>query len=159
MKIGQIVAVVVALIAVIGLYNLPKSIINKTNKEKLGKTEVSKTSEIISSTKKITSSDLKKIASLRKIFLNTSDIKKSATFADSLAKVFISLQKYDSAIYYADKIVLLHQENKNCLKTAGNIAYAIYTGLSEKEKARIYAEKARKYYQEFLKKDSSDLRF
>lgn len=157
MRKGQILGIVVAIFAIIGMYNLPKSIINKTNKEKLGKTETANTADLVaSSAKTISENDLKKIGSLRKFFLNTRDIKKSTNFADSLAMIFISLQKFDSAIVYADKIVLLHQENKNCLKTAGNIAFAIYSAISEPQKATLYAEKARNYYQQFLKTDSSD---
>lgn len=157
MRKGQIFAVAVAIFAIVGMYNLPKSIINKTNKEKLGKAETAKTSDMVaSSTKTISEKDVKKIGVLRNLFLNTQDVKKSATFADSLAKVFISLQKFDSAMAYADKIVLLHQENKNCLKTAGNIAFAIYSAISEPQQANIFAEKARNYYQQYLKTDSTD---
>jgi tetratricopeptide (TPR) repeat protein len=157
MKKSQIIAVVIGLVAVVVLYNLPKVIINKTDKEKLGSSKTEMPQKALFETKKASENDLEKIASLRKRYNNSQDVKKSLNFADSLAKAFVSLSMFDSAASYADKIVLSNRGNLMCLKAAGNICFNIYSNIADPSKSVSYAEKAREYYRAFLKNDSTDM--
>ncbi|TAG55904.1 MAG: hypothetical protein EAZ27_06120 [Cytophagales bacterium] len=157
MQKSQIIAIAAGLVLVIALYNLPKAIINKTDKEKLGSNQAELPQKAILNNKKISEKDLKEITELRKLYNNSKDIKKYANFADSLAKKFVSLALFDSAASYADKLVLSHRGDYMCLKTAGNIYFTIYSSISDPSKANPFAEKAREFYQSYLKSDSLNL--
>ncbi len=157
MQKSQIVAVIVAVVAVVAIYNLPKAIINKSDKQKLGSKETQVPKEQLLSTKSISEKDVKIIASLRNLYNNAVDLKNSINFADSLAKKFVSLSYFDSAAIYADKLVLSHRGNFECLKTAGDIYFQVYSSVAEPSQSGIYAEKAREYYTSYLKNDSTNL--
>lgn len=155
MKISQIISIVVAVAAIALLYNLPKVVINKTDKNKLGETEVAGQMEATSSAKtapQISANTLNSIERLRNSFLNASDNKKRCNFADSLADLFISIQKYDSATSYAKRLVLSNSDN-NTRKTAGNIYFRLFSLAEEPTAANSFAAKAQEQFSTILETD------
>lgn len=148
---SQIIAIAVALVAIVTLYNLPKVIINDTDKNKLS-TESTSTEKAVSEAVNISPSDMKKLERLRNNFANAADVKKRCNFADSLAELYINLQKYDSSAAIADKLVLSNSDIAT-RKTAGNIYYKLYTLAGEPTVANSFATKAQDFYIEVLTKE------
>lgn len=158
MKLPQIIAIVVAISLIAILYNLPKVIINKEDKNKLA-IEADKSASRdnfkgigASSTPKRSSS---KIEKLRKNFYNVGDVEKRCNFADSLANAFIELENFDSSAWYAERLVLLNSELK-AKATAADIYYKLYTLAAEPTVANLFATKAQQYYKEILQNDPSN---
>jgi len=151
MKLFQIIAVVVAIAAIALLYNLPKAIINETDQNKLSNTEATKgnANGKTSAAPQISTATLNMIQKLRNSFLNASDTKKRCNFVDSLANQFIAIQKYDSAEWYAERLVLLNSDN-NSRKIAGNIYYQLYTLAVEPTDASRFAAKAQEQFSAVL---------
>jgi outer membrane protein len=155
MKLSQIIAIVVAIAAIALLYNLPKVVINKTDKDKLGETQSSTNlpnGDVSKATPQISANTLISIQRLRNSFLNASDNKKRCTFADSLADLFISVQKIDSAAGYAEQLVLSNSDN-NTRKTAGNIYFRLFSLADEPTAANSFAAKAQAQFSIVLDTD------
>ena len=155
----QIIALIVAIVTVIILFNLPKVIINETNKDKLAdqsKNQPASSGFASPTTRSITKEELFLIQNLRKNFSTVSDKEKKSIFADSLAKTFVLVQKYDSAQRYAEEIVLINQGSKS-YKYAADIYFSIFSATQDPIWVSSSAEKARNYYQEVLKSDSNNL--
>jgi tetratricopeptide (TPR) repeat protein len=158
MKTKQIVTIGLAIVLVVILYNLPKVIINKDNKNKLAEgknttTELDKISDLKKTI--LTENQIQKITTLRNNFNTVLDVEKRCNFADSLAETFISLSLLDSAAWYAEKLVLLNTELK-AKATAADIYYNLYTLADEPTVANRFATKAQQYYKDILEKDPTN---
>lgn len=155
----QIIAVIVAIVVIILLLNLPKVIINQTNKDKLvdnprSKSQLNSPKGAFSNT--LRKEDINLLQNLRKNFSTATDIEKKSIFADSLAKSFVKFQKFDSAAYYAEQIVLSNSTVNNTQKCA-DVYFSMFNLSSDTEEAINYASKARSYYLKVVALDSNNL--
>jgi tetratricopeptide (TPR) repeat protein len=156
---SQLIIIAVAVSLVVVLYSLPKVIINKSNKDKLAessKSQSTKTDVISSSGKSFTQNDLIFLQNLRKKFSTVSDKEKKLIFADSLAKSFVSFQKFDSATKYAEEIVLINNQEKG-LRASADIYFNMFNVVEEPELAADFASKARSNYEKLLAQDADNL--
>lgn len=154
----QIIIAVAGISAIIILFQLPKSIINKTDKNKLSAAESNTTINALpsESIKAITSTEKLRIAALTKKFYSGDNLEKRYIFADSLVDVFITLDKYDSAAKYADELVLLHKQDVTSHKWAGNLYYKLFTAAQAPTVANEFAAKVQMHYKKVLDKHPND---
>ena len=87
---------------------------------------------------------------LRLKFLKAETKEKSSIFADSLAELFSSVNKLDSAAKYKE----LSTNNK---EEIGDAYYEAFSFAVSPEKANALGEKVREYYAEILREDASRL--
>lgn len=156
---SQIIAIVIAIVTVVILFNLPKVIINKTNKDKLAdqsKDQSASSDFSAPAPKPVSKEELILIQKLRNNFSTVSNKEKKSIFADSLARTFVVLQRFDSAQRYAEEIVLIDQSKTN-YKKAADIYFSIFSVVQDPALAGGYAAKARNYYENVLKSDSNNL--
>lgn len=98
----------------------------------------------------LTAQQLEKADDLRLKLLKAETKEKKSIFADSLAELFVSANKLDSAAKYTE----LSTNNKEEIADA---YYEAFTFAVAPEKANDLGVKARKYYAEILEEDASRL--
>lgn len=81
---------------------------------------------------------------------------KSITFADSLAKLYLAANKYDSAAKFFEIIADLNPNEANWLKT-GDTYYEAYGFAMDKSKQAYLGEKARQYFNKVLEVNDNNL--
>ncbi|MDX2189364.1 MAG: tetratricopeptide repeat protein [Bacteroidota bacterium] len=159
MVVKQLLAVAIGIAAVLFLMSLPKVIINKDDKNKLADNRNSmpdvaafrqKTKPVVSGKDKLI------IERLRNFYNNTSSLEKKCTFADSLTKVFISIQEIDSAIAYAERIVLINPGIKSS-KIAADTYFSAFNIVTEPTLSASFSDKARQAYLSVLQYEPDNL--
>ncbi len=137
----QIILIVGALLAVILIYQLPRVVV-----------ENEPTAEVQTHDFSISDEDEKAFASLRQQLKESSDIKKSINFADTLAKLSLKYQLVDSAVSYAHLILSLDDSRESILR-ASMIYYQGYQSTADPDAAKELALKARKGFEALLEDD------
>jgi tetratricopeptide (TPR) repeat protein len=141
----------IGLVLTVVLYQLPKIIINKDKKAVVAAESSDKQSSSAQEIPhaSINAEDLQIINRLRKSFYTFSNQEKKIIFADSLAKVFERLSKFDSALKYREEIVGIEPlfENRKVLAAAYFNA-ANFT--SDQTKGSTFNRRAQELYQELL---------
>lgn len=149
-------------VALVGtLFSLPKVVVN--NKGKEVETEQTQTAKADSAAAPsetpanshdgaTLSADQQKIVDqLRSGFITASDKDKSAAGL-KLSDKFASLQKFDSAAFYAEKVALLSPSIENWVRT-GDRYYEAYGFAVDDQKAKNLGAKTREYYQRAIDKN------
>lgn len=149
-------------VALVGtLFSLPKVVVN--NKGKEVETEQTQTAQADSAAAPsetpanshdgaTLSADQQKIVDqLRSGFITASDKDKSAAGL-KLSDKFASLQKFDSAAFYAEKVALLSPSIENWVRT-GDRYYEAYGFAVDDQKAKNLGAKTREYYQRAIDKN------
>ncbi|MEQ9424190.1 MAG: tetratricopeptide repeat protein [Cyclobacteriaceae bacterium] len=144
----QIIITVIAILTVVGLYQLPKSVVD--NDEQTLATEAA--SEV--HTLEISGTDQQIINDLRTKLLGGDLTEKSITFADSLARTFLVYSELDSAFKYADLMLEIDQSTATSEKSA-NIYYQAFGFISDQEKLEKISDKIRQLYGRVLEVDAS----
>lgn len=96
------------------------------------------------------------INSLKTQYLESSENKKSAIFADSLASLYAQAGQFDSAAWFAEKATSFFNTNESLLK-AGNSYYDAYTFAIDPTKQGEMAEKTRYFLGKVLEQDPKNL--
>ncbi len=156
---SRIIILVIAIILVIGLFLLPKIVVDNEN-EQLAEADSAEVSN--ETTPKndvgtnaqhqsgITEEMQQQINSLRNSYLSAESEEKSAIFADSLAVLFKEASKLDSAAKYTELAT-------NNLEAVGDAYYDAFSFAVDAQKANELGEKVRFYYQKLLSNDASRL--
>lgn len=163
MSKSKIILSVGALILVIGLFFLPKAVVNNDESAAVENQEEATepnnppdNSPIVESHNTDIPSDVQELVkSLRENFNNSADNKNIVIFADSLAAVFKSYNMLDSAAKYQG-IAAERSPALNAYRKAGDAYYEAFTFAVDKSKAQDLAEKARSYYNEAIKLGSGE---
>lgn len=158
MQKSQIIILVIAIIAVIFLFNLPKVLVKDDRQADAGKTQNqshTETNEEVHNLE-ISENDQKKLNDLRKSYLSVSDNEKKIKFADSLATLFRKVNKYDSSARYIGEIASLKPEGINQIK-AGDAYFDAATFALDQKKSKDLGDKARDYYLAVLEKEPGNL--
>lgn len=161
MKKTQLVLLAAGIVAVGGLYALPKYVVDsKGDADLISQEEDSSSapkSDAISMHETVLSPDqLSEIGSLRKQAKESNSREEKLLAFERLADIFQGLSKNDSAGYY---LGLAFEENQD-LKAAEKAGLAYYDAFSfalEPEKVAKTAELARNYLSKVLEKDPSRL--
>jgi tetratricopeptide (TPR) repeat protein len=151
---------------VVTLYSLPKIIVGDKKKASLtgnaNRDKPNKKEEAVKEEKddhkdeeshsvELSADQQKKINSLSQSFSKASATEKISA-GTKLAEQFSEYQKYDSAAFYAEKVVVLQSNEKNWLATA-NYYYQAFTFAVNDVKSSEMGEKARFFYQKALDKN------
>ena len=160
MSKARIILSIGAILLIIGLFLLPKVVVDNqdpTTVEAAG-SESNHQDEAVATENKATnvmhnseipSEGQSLLASLKENFENSEDDKKSAIFADSLAAVFKSYNKLDSAAKYGAIAASLVPTKQNLTK-AGDYYYDAFSFAVDPEKSLSLAENAREYYEKAM---------
>lgn len=96
------------------------------------------------------------IRDLRIKYVTIPEKEKNAIFADSLANLYQSAQKFDSAAWFAEEASKFFNTTESWIK-AGDQYYQAYTFALDQTRQKQFAEKAREFYDKVLDKNPSDL--
>lgn len=162
MSKSKIILSVAALVIIIGLFLLPKAVVNEEsasvqNTEESSNPEntTNPSPEVEPHSTEIPSDSQDLVNSLRENFNNSDDNEKIVIFADSLAALFKSYNMLDSAAKYqgiaAEKDPAVYS-----FKKAGDAYYEAFTFAVDQTKAQDLAEKAREYYNKGIELGSGD---
>src|SRR5947207_1095230 len=113
---SQIIIVIIAIIAVIFLFNLPKFVVRDSRQEPAMAKGITPSPDSESHNTQIPIKELKLIDNLRNSYLSISDKEKKIIFADSLAAVFRIVNKFDSSAKYIGEIAVLNSSNERLIK-------------------------------------------
>jgi tetratricopeptide (TPR) repeat protein len=159
MRKSQIIIVIIAIMAVISLFYLPKYLVKDEREqakvEKIGNTPHSEVPET-SHQMEIPEDQLNKINLLRKSYFSVLEKEKKLKFADSLAILFRNVNKYDSSARYLEEIAILDPTRKNVIK-AGDAYFDAATFALNEEKSSDLAEKARALFEKAFEEDKNNL--
>lgn len=155
---SQIIILVIAIIAVIFLFTLPKFIVkdNRTTDNK-GNIEVA-TAPVDENVHEMEMSDndRKKLSELRKSFGSVSDKEKKLKFADSLAVFYKKISQFDSSAKYRGEIAEINSATLN-LVGAGEAYFDAATFAIDQKKSKDLGLKARSYFEEAYRKEPANL--
>ncbi|UII28441.1 tetratricopeptide repeat protein [Fulvivirga maritima] len=98
----------------------------------------------------------KKIDNLKIDYANSSNIEKSVIFADSLAELYLSINKYDSAAKFVE-IIAENIPNEENWERAGSTYYDAFGFAMEPQKRAYLGEKAQEYFLKVMENTPSNL--
>ena len=137
----QIILSVGALLAVVLIYQLPRVVVENET-----------TVEVETHDFSISNEDETTFTSLRQQLKESSDIKKSINFADSLAKLSLKDQLIDSAASYA-RLILSLDGSREAVAKASMIYYQAFQATTDAEQSKELASKARDGFEALLVED------
>ncbi len=141
MSKSQIVLVALALVVVIGLYQLPRVVVENEQAISLETHDLSTSAE-----------DEAIFSSLRQLLNTSLEIKKSINFADSLASLYLKYQMLDSASKYADLILNL-DDSRLATYTGALIYYRAFQMSNSPVQSKVLAIKAEEQFRTLLVDD------
>ncbi|TAE67206.1 MAG: hypothetical protein EAZ85_15270 [Bacteroidetes bacterium] len=157
MKNSPIFVIVIAFLAVIGLYQLPKSIVDNKDKSIENKKQASQETAKDSHNQMTNWSD-KTQKEYELLIKKYNQAPKKEIIIDSLIVFFKTNMKFDSAAYYQEKITIEKENIENWQKTGDAFYEAFKYAVSiDEKKAEKLAEKTQNYYQKIIEKNPNDL--
>ena len=151
----RIILAVGAAVLVYLLFLLPKSVVDNDKEQIAGGSSSQETEEDPHSAD-ISEENRGLINELNDQFANSDDFEKNLTFADSLARLYISLNKYDSAAKFFEIIAERVPNLENWITTADTY-YEAFGFAMEARKRSEMAEKARFYFNKVLEKQPDNM--
>lgn len=161
MKGSQLVLIGLGLAAIVGLYALPKVVVDNDPQNAAIEDTQSEDANADASMlhKNELSSDQKSIAEQLKAKLsdqNSTDTEKTG-FAKELSEIYKSEGIFDSAAFYLKEALLINPTDLSLIEQTGNAYYEAYTFALDKEKVEDLANKTREYLGKILEGDASRL--
>ncbi len=159
----RIILVVASVILIAVLFSLPKIVvdnepgfsINGGQEPTSSELEEKESSAIDQHQKEMSAEDRKKLDKLRESFYSGLGEARIA-YADSMAALFQSHNKFDSAARYLEYIATERTEVYN-LEEAGNAYYEAFTFAMDRQKASTMGQKARHFYELVLEQQPERL--
>ena len=161
MKKSQLILIAVGILAVVGLYALPKVVVD--NDSTGAKMEESETSEDSDSSltemhgNELSSENRTQADQLKANYLNAPSAEEKVGFAQVLAGIYQEEGLFDSAAYYWSGAADLMPSNMFLAEEAGKANYEAFTFALDKTKVESLAEKTRLYLTKVLEKDPKRL--
>ena len=159
MKRLQIVIVVIAVLSVAGLYSLPRVVVdNDKEKESPGGLNTVKPFEegLVNHSAEIPAEAVPRIDKWKAGLYLGGNMVDNEPALDSLMLVFQSINRYDSAAYYAGQYADSYPGEKNWRK-AGNAYFEAFTFAVDEAKSQLMTSGARLYYNQILESGVKDL--
>jgi predicted Zn-dependent protease len=155
----QLVILVLAITLIIGLYFLPKVVVDDKKKELNAQSKAAQatTENSASHSQKLTPQLEEKLNAFRKKLAQSSDKIAKASWADSIAQVFKNVARFDSAAHYM-AVLVDNLPNLENLRKAGDAYFEAYRfALSvDTAKSNFLGTKARTYYEKVLSEQPKD---
>jgi len=157
----RILLVAVAAVLVIIIFYLPKVVVENEPKglQSKNNTSTNSTDSTFSQPEHIPElavSQKAQASALKEKLKLANNSEKSITFADSLAKLYLSIDKYDSAAKFIE-IIAENNPTVGNLKLTGDTYYEAYGFAMEPQKQALMGEKAREYFNKVLEINPDDL--
>ncbi len=157
---AQIILLLVAILLIVGMYQLPKVVVSDQEDIAASRQNTPPSNEDMADLHQtpLPTSLQAKLKDLKNSYTNSDSPQKKVIFADSIAALFKSVNQYDSVVYYKQKAAELAPNLKRKLQAANAYydAYNFYAVINEAQ-AINYAEQARLLYQQVLEEDTSNL--
>ncbi len=150
MNKGQIVLVVIAMLAVAGLYSLPKVVVDNDSDQN-AQTFVDDTAPdgVVDHSSEIPEQAKGRIETFKSQLFANDEMTENQVVLDSLMSVFQSINKYDSAAYYAAQFAITFNTVDHWRK-AGDAYYEAFTFALDEQKIRLMGTKTREAYEKVL---------
>lgn len=161
MKKSQLILIAVGILAVVGLFALPKVVVD--NDSTGAKMEESESSANPSSSltemhgNELSSENRTQADQLKSNFLNAPTVEEKVGFAQVLAGIYQEEGLFDSAAYYWSAAAELMPNNMFLAEEAGKSSYEAFTFALDKTKVESLAEKTRFYLTKVLENDPKRL--
>jgi len=150
MNKGQIVLVVVAILAVVGLYSLPKVVVDNDNDQGTGAfIDPSEQGGVVDHSEEIPDNAQERIGLAKSQLFVNGKMTSNQVALDSLMNVFQSINKYDSAAFYAAQFATEFNTVDHWRK-AGDAYYEAFTFALDEQKVRLMGLKTREAYEKVL---------
>lgn len=152
----------VAIVAIVGLFLLPKSVVDneRDNEAQSAATEstgdVSTAGSDTDHTADMPEEMRQELAELREAYENSRNSENFANFANSLIERFASTNQYDSAAKYAGQLAEVNNSTTN-LQKAGDMYYEAFTYAMDAEKAQQMGKQTRYYYEQLIEQAPEQL--
>lgn len=157
MKRQQIIILILAVLSVAGLYSLPRVVVD--NDENEGGAIIDTTSPEgagVDHSAEIPAEALPAVTRWKTQLMAGSMMTDNEAALDSLMLVFQSVNKYDSAAYYAGRYAEAYPETEHWRK-AGDAHYEAFKFAVDEAKTEQLATQARNYYDKILNAGVNDL--
>ena len=146
MNKGQIILVFVAVMAVTGLYSLPKVVVdNDSDQGTQTFVEEGTPNRVVKHSSEIPAEVLPQVNKWRNRLFVNNEITDNEEVLDSLMSVFQRINKYDSAAHYAEQFASKFNTIDHWQK-AGDAYFEAFTFALDEQKIRLLGNKAREAY-------------
>ena len=153
----QIILIILAIALVGTLYSLPKVVVdNDADRKSEIVDEALPGTDLESHAEAIPEEELPRIENWKSQLIVGGQVQNNEMALDSLMDVFISVNKYDSAAYYAGLFADSYQEIDHWYK-AGDAYFEAFTYALNEAKLLQLTTKAREYYNKILDSSENDL--
>jgi len=152
----QIILIVFAIALVGTLYSLPKVVVDNDSDNSKNVVDNLTGEDLESHSEAIPEKDLPRIENWKNQLIVGGQVQNNEKALDSLMGVFILVNKYDSAAYYAGLFADNYQEITHWHK-AGDAYFEAFTFALNEAKLLQLAAKAREYYNNILDSGENDL--
>lgn len=149
MKKVQVLLLVIAVLLVAGIYSLPKVVVDNETAEEASFIDETVPGGIVDHSTEIPEEVQPRITFWKDRLITNGRIQPNIESLDSLMAVFMEINKYDSAAYYA----ALYAEELNQIplwQKAGDAYFEAFTFALDKPKIDFLGGKAREIYQKIL---------
>lgn len=151
---NRIILVVVSALVIVGLFLLPKAVVNNDNQ--LASTEADTAQQATDPHASAPEGLVKHIAHMRGQYATASEKQKKAIFADSLATLYAKAGRFDSAGVFAEEAATFFNTEESWFK-AGDSYYQAYTFALNANKQGNLGEKSREQFQKVLDMNPKNL--
>lgn len=152
----QVLLTVIAVLLVVGLYSLPKVVIDTNQSEEAAFIDESVPGGIVDHSSEIPEEVAPRIVFWKDKLFQGGQIQLNPESLDSLMAVFMEINKYDSAAYYA----ALYAENFDQIdhwQKAGDAYFEAFTFALDEQKINMLGQKTRQIYEKILSQQPDNL--
>lgn len=146
----------------VGLYSLPKGVVQNADKKLSGKVSSGRTTTKVNETKQetksavehntpLTAEQQQKRSALLTVYVSAGEADKAKT-AGPLIDFFRSVSRFDSAAFYAGQLATNQPTEQNLLR-AGDLYFEAYGFALDDKKSADLGQKTRDFYQKALNKN------
>lgn len=150
----RIILIITAAFLVLGIFYLPKVVVDNDPKalSSSQETPISDDTHI----EEVPEDTRQNIQYFKEKLAAGKNIEKNVIFADSLAQLYLQVNKYDSAAKFIE-IIAENIPNTENWRRAGDVYYEAFSYAMDAGRRNEMAEKARKYFEKVLEKSPGDL--
>ena len=152
----QLLLTIIAVLAVIGIYNLPKVVVDNDRTDQVAFLDEAAPGGVVDHSSEVPEEVQPSIAYWKEEMNRAASELEANKALDSLMAVFEKINKYDSAAYFAE----LHAEKYNTIinwQKAGDAYYEAFTFALEQQKINRLGAKSRSAYDKVLAERPNDL--
>ncbi|NVJ46939.1 MAG: tetratricopeptide repeat protein [Cytophagia bacterium] len=156
MNRNQVILIVVAIAAVIGIYSLPRVVVDNDNATPAEFLDETAPGGVVDHSSEVPEEIQPKIDHWKgQLFVN-GNMQPSEVALDSLMRVFMEINQYDSAAFYAGQFAERFNKIEHWQK-AGDVYFEAFTFALDEQKVTLLGNKAREAYEKVLEQQPDNL--